>query len=290
MMRKVKARALVPLLGTGLFVAAAILAPVLATERPWISDAEGRAVVGAPIPFSPEAIDLTQRLRAPDRTHWLGTDDLGRDVLARLVHGARVSVFSGLLAAALALALGAFLGTAAALGGGLADRTVLFGIEVVQAFPALVLVAAAAAVLPASFSIAALLIAATSWPDAARVVRAEARRVRTLPFVESARAAGSSRVRLLFAHVLPHALVPALSMAPYILGAAVLTEASLSFLGMGTPPPTPSWGRALADATGRLEEAPWCAVPPGVAILLLVLSARRLGNFLDRPTSTIYEQ
>jgi outer membrane protein assembly factor BamB len=139
-----RARALAPLLGTGLFVAAALLAPVLATERPWISDGEGRAVVRAPIPFSPVAIDLAQRLRPPDRTHWLGTDDLGRDVLARLVHGARVSVFSGLLAAALALAAGAFLGTAAALGGGVTDRTVLFGIEVVQAFPALVLVAAAA--------------------------------------------------------------------------------------------------------------------------------------------------
>lgn len=275
-------KSLRPLAGTALFLLLALLAPLLATERPWISDSEGRAVVRAPIPHSPQAIDLGNRLLPPGGAHWLGTDDLGRDVLARLVHGARVSVFSGLLAAALALALGALLGTTAAVGGRGADRVVLFGIEVVQAFPALVLVAAGAAVLPPSFLVAALLIAFTAWPDAARVVRAEARRVRTLPFVEAARATGASPARLLFAHVLPHALPPALAMAPYVLGAAVLTEASLSFLGLGTPPPTPSWGRALADGMGRVEEAPWCVAPPALALLLLVLAARRLGDALAR--------
>lgn len=271
-----------PLLGAALFLALALLAPVIASDRPWLSDSSGRAVARAPVPFSPETIDLSRRLLPPGGSHLLGTDELGRDVLARTIHGARVSVFSGLLAAALALGLGSVLGAAAALGGRGADRSVLFGIEVVQAFPALVLVAAAAAVLPASFLVAALLIGATSWPDAARVVRAEARRVRTLPFVEAARASGASSPRVLFGHVLPHAVRPALPLAPYVLGTAVLTEAALSFLGLGTPPPTPSWGRALADAAGRLEDAPWCAVPPALALLLFVLAARRLGDALRR--------
>jgi peptide/nickel transport system permease protein len=268
-------------IGAALFVATALLAPVIATERPWIRSGSGEVILAAPVPFAPDSIDLSGRLRPPDRVHWLGTDDLGRDVLSRLVHGARVSVAAGLIASVLALLIGALLGSAAGMGGGGLDRSVLFGIDVVQALPALVLVAAGAAFLSPSFLTAALLIAATGWTDSARIVRAESRRIRSLPFVEAARAAGSTRGRILVRHVLPHALPPALATAPYVLGAAVLTEASLSFLGLGTPPPTPSWGRALADARGTITEAWWCVLPPAVALLLLILSARRLGDALS---------
>ncbi|HKC25678.1 MAG TPA: ABC transporter permease [Thermoanaerobaculia bacterium] len=252
-----------------LFPVLALLAPLLAAERSW-----------APIPFAPDELDLAARLTPPSARHWLGTDELGRDVASRLVHGSRVSVSAGVVACALALFLGAALGSAAGLGGRRTDRAVLFSIDVVQALPALVLVAAGAAFLAPSFLTAALLIAATSWTDSARLVRAGTRRMNGAPFVEAARAAGASRLRVVFRHVLPHALPPALATAPYVLGAAVLTEAALSFLGLGTPPPIPSWGRALADGKAILTDAPWCVVPPAVALLLLVLSARLLGDAL----------
>jgi peptide/nickel transport system permease protein len=262
-----------------LFPALALLAPVLATERPWISSRTG-PVLRAPIPYAPDEIDLGARLARPSLAHWRGTDDLGRDGASRVVHGSRVSVAAGIVASALALFLGAALGSLAGLGGARTDRAVLFGIDVVQALPGLVLVAAGAAFLSPSFLTASLLIAATSWTDSARLVRAETRRMKSSPFVDSARASGASRLRVLFRHVLPHALPPALATAPYVLGAAVLTEAALSFLGLGTPPPTPSWGRALADSKAVLTDAPWCVVPPAVALLLLVLSARLLGDAL----------
>jgi peptide/nickel transport system permease protein len=239
------------------------------------------AALLAPLaPWQPDAIDLSSRLAPPSARHWLGTDDLGRDVAARLLHGSRVSVAAGLVASALALVLGAALGATAGVGGRRTDRAVLFTIDVVQALPALVLVAAGAAFLSPSFLTAALLIAVTSWTDSARLVRAETRRLKSSPFVEAALAAGATRSRVLLRHLLPHALPPALATAPYVLGGAVLTEAGLSFLGLGTPPPTPSWGRALADGKMLLVDAPWCVVPAAVALLLLVLSARLLGDTL----------
>jgi peptide/nickel transport system permease protein len=261
-----------------LFPALALLAPVLARERPWIETRTGETILRAPVPFDPDAADLDRRLQPPGRTHLLGTDELGRDVLARTLHGARVSVAAGLLASALALVLGAGLGAAAGWAGGAADRGVLFLVNVVQALPALVLVVAGASFLPPSFVVVALLIAVTGWTDTARVVRAEARRIRAAPFVDAARAAGASSPRLVLVHVLPHALPHALALLPYALGAAVLTEAALSFLGLGAPPPEASWGRALAEARNLLPGAWWCVLPPAAALFLLVLSARRLGD------------
>jgi len=261
-------------------VLAALLAPLLARSRPWLETARGEAALSAPVPWDPDAVDLDQRLRPPGVRHWLGTDELGRDVLSRLLHGGRVSVGAGALASAVALLAGSLLGAVAGLAGGRTDRGVLFVVEVVQSVPALVLVAALAAFLPPSFFLAALLIGLTAWTDSARIVRAESRRLRSAPFVEAARAAGAPRARLLLRHVLPHALPPALATAPYVLGAAVLTEAGLSFLGLGTPPPAASWGRSLADARDVVTTAPWCVLPPAVALVLLVLSARRLGDAL----------
>ena len=258
----------------------ALLSPVLARSRPWLETSRGEAALSAPVPWDPDAIDLDERLRPPGARHWLGTDELGRDVLSRLLHGARVSVGAGALACVVALLAGSLLGAIAGLAGGWTDRGVLFVVEVVQSVPALVLVAALAAFLPPSFFLAAFLIGLTAWTDSARIVRAEARRLRSAPFVEAARAAGAPRGRLLFRHVLPHALPPALATAPYVLGAAVLTEAGLSFLGLGTPPPAASWGRSLADARDVVTTAPWCVLPPAVALVLLVLSARRLGDAL----------
>ncbi len=261
-----------------LFPLLALLAPVLARERPWVETKAGETIVRAPVPFDPDAADLDRRLRPPSWTHLFGTDELGRDVLARTLHGARVSVAAGVLASVLALLLGAGLGAVAGWAGGGADRAVLFLVNVVQALPALVLVVAGASFLPPSFLVAAVLIALTGWTDTARIVRAEARTIREAPFVDAARAAGATAPRLVLVHVLPHALPPALALLPYVLGAAVLTEAALSFLGLGAPPPEASWGRALAEARNLLPGAWWCVLPPAAALFLLVLSARRLGD------------
>lgn len=262
-----------------LFPALALLAPVLARERP--ADASLLARIATPVPFDPDAPDLGARLAPPDGRHLLGTDDLGRDVLARLLHGARVSVAVGFAAAALAFVAGSLLGAAAGAFGAGADRAVLSVTGVVQAFPALVLVAAGAALAPPSPGTSAALIALTAWPDVARLVRAEALRLARAPHVEAARAAGASGSRVLFVHVLPGAVAPALATAPYVLGGAVLLEASLSFLGLGTPPPSASWGRALADARESLTSAWWCVLPPALALFLLVLSARKAGEALS---------
>ncbi len=258
----------------------ALFAPLLARERP----PDGPAILAraaALVPFDPNATDLGARLQPPGPVHLLGTDDLGRDVLSRLLHGARVSVSVGLAAAALAFLAGTILGGAAGAFGPRADRPILFVTGVVQAFPALVLVAAGAALAPPSAYTAVVLIALTGWPEVARLVRAEALRLSLSPHVEAARAAGASRTRVLFVHVLPGAVAPAVATVPYVLGGAVLLEASLSFLGLGTPPPSASWGRALADARESLTTAWWCVFPPAVALFLFVLSARRLGESLS---------
>ena len=262
-----------------IFPALALLAPLLARALP--ADAPQAIRALTPVPFDPDATDLAARLRPPDGTHLLGTDDLGRDVLARLLHGARVSVLVGLAAAALAFAAGTFLGAAAGTLGPGVDRAVLVVTGVIQAFPALVLVAAGAAMAPPSRWTAALLIALTAWPEAARLVRAEALRLSAAPYVEAARAAGACPARVVLRHVLPGAIAPALASLPYVVGGAVLLEASLSFLGLGVPPPTASWGRALADARESLTSAWWCVFPPAAALFFLVLSARKAGEALS---------
>ena len=199
----------------GLFPLLALLAPLVARERPWVSGRGGETVLSAPVPFDPDAVDLDRRLAPPGRRHLLGTDELGRDVLSRVLHGARLSVTAGLFASALALALGAALGTLAGWAGGRTDRAVLLFLQIVQALPALVLVIAGAAFLKPSFLVAALLIALTSWTDSARLVRAGTQRLRNEAFVDAARASGASNARMLFVHVLPHALPPALATLPY---------------------------------------------------------------------------
>jgi peptide/nickel transport system permease protein len=270
-------------LAFALFPLLALFAPLIAREKPWVTGSGGEVILRAPVPFDPDSVDLDRRLKPPGGAHILGTDELGRDVMARVLHGARLSVAAGLLASALALALGSAVGTLAGWVGGRTDRAALLVVQIVQALPALVLVIAGAAYLKPSFLVAALLIALTAWTDAARLVRAGAQRLRNEAFVDAARASGASNARLLFIHVLPHALPPALATLPYVLGSAVLTEASLSFLGLGAPPPAASWGRALAEARNLIPGAWWCVLPPALALFLLVWTARRLGDaFLGR--------
>jgi peptide/nickel transport system permease protein len=220
---------------------------------------------------------VTAVLAPPSRAHWLGTDDRGRDVASRLVHGARVAVLVGPLAVALYVFVGVLVGLAAALGRR-ADFVVGRIVEVGLLFPTLlVLLAIQGVTSSTSLAEVALAIALTQWPYVARLTRAEALRVATLPHVEAARAVGAVRARILGVHILPLAVTPALTAAAFGIGQAVLFETALTFLGFGVPPPTASWGELLAQAQAS-GLAPWLLVPPTVAVAAVVLACNLVGD------------
>ncbi|HEX9104103.1 MAG TPA: ABC transporter permease [Polyangia bacterium] len=232
------------------------------------------------MPYGPEAQHpggVTAVLAPPSAAHWLGTDDRGRDVAARLVHGARVALLVGPLAVALYVLVGVVVGLFAALGRRV-DFAVGRVVEVGLMFPTLLLLLAIQG-LTSSTSLAevALAIAVTQWPYVARLTRAEALRVASLPHVEAARALGAGRARILGVHILPLAATPALTAAAFGIGHAVLFETALTFLGFGVPPPTASWGELLAQAQAS-GLAPWLLWPPTIAVAAVVLACNLVGD------------
>ncbi|HUP48854.1 MAG TPA: ABC transporter permease [Thermoanaerobaculia bacterium] len=231
-------------------------------------------------PQPPDAIDLGRRLLPPGGDHLLGTDDLGRDVLSRLIHGARVSLAVGLLATALALVVGSTLGAIAGYYGGAADWVVSRLIEVILCFPFLLLVLAIVALFQPSLWTVLVALAITSWTTEARFVRAEFLRLRELEFAQAARASGARDPRIIFRHLLPNALAPLLVSASFGVASAVLTESALSFLGFGVALPTPSWGSILAVAYEYIELAWWLALFPGLAIFVTVAAFNLIGDRL----------
>ena len=233
----------------------------------------------APDPTRPDLFALEQ---PPSPAHLLGTDALGRDVLARLLYGGRVSLAVGVAAAALAGVVGVALGLAAGTLGGLADGLIMRLTDLVYAFPFLPLAVAVAAVAGPGLWHTVLLIGLLSWPGAARLVRAECLSLREADFVRAAVAAGAGSWRIALRHLLPGALPPALVWASLNVGAAVLAEAGLSFLGLGVRPPTASWGNMLAAAQSlrALRSEPWLWVPPGVAVFVAVLAINLCGDAL----------
>jgi len=216
-------------------------------------------------------------LAPPSRAHWLGTDDRGRDVASRLVHGARVAVVVGPLAVALYVLGGMLVGLAAALGRRV-DFVVGRIVDVGLLFPTLlVLLAIQGVTSSTSLLEVALAIALTQWPYVARLTRAEALRVAALPHVEAARAVGAGRARILGVHILPLAATPALTAAAFGIGQAVLFETALTFLGFGVPPPTASWGELLAQAQAS-GLVPWLLLPPTIAVAAVVLACNLVGD------------
>jgi len=242
-------------------IAGALLAPVLALHDP----------LGQ---------DLAASLAPPSGLHPLGADALGRDVLARLLFGARLSLAVGLVATAASVAVGTALGAIAGYGRPAVDELLTRVTDVFLAFPGLLLAIALAAVLGPSARNVAIALALMGWPTYARVVRAEVRAAATLDSVRAAEALGASALRIRLRHLLP-AAAPALAIqAAFGLGGAIVAESSLSFLGLGAPPPTPSWGAMLAEGRSLLVVAPHLAIAPAVAVGVTILAVHLVGDAL----------
>ncbi len=232
-------------------------------------------------PFDPVMINSDRLLLAPNTQNILGTDEFGRDIFTRLVWGARISLMVGLLAVLLGTTTGSLLGLVSGYFGGKLDAVIQRIMDTLMAFPMLVLALAMVAALGSSIQNVIFALAVVIMPNAARVIRSTVLSVREKPFVEAARNLGLSKWRILFRHVLPNCLAPYIILATAGLGSAILSEASLSFLGLGTPPPEPSWGAMLSGKTQRfMTEAPWLAIFPGMAITFVVFGFNFLGDAL----------
>ena len=226
----------------------------------------------------PGAIDIAARLQAPGADYLLGTDDLGRDVLTRILYGARISLLVGFVAVGIATLIGILLGALAGYYGGWVDSIIMRFVDVMLCFPSFFLILAVIAFLEPSIWNIMIIIGLTGWMGVARLVRAEFLSLRERDFVQAARALGASDGRVIFRHILPNALSPVLVSATLGVAGAILTESALSFLGIGVQPPTPSWGNMLIAGKQTLGTAWWLSAFPGLAILLTVLGYNLLGE------------
>jgi peptide/nickel transport system permease protein len=232
-------------------------------------------------PFDPTAqAPLTERWTAPSFPHLLGTDHLARDVLSRTIYGARVSLSVGLVAVGISTTLGVLVGATAGYLGGWVDGVLMRVVDVVVAFPRLVLLIAVVALFQPSLVLVMIVVGLTEWPTTARLVRGEVLGLREAEFVHAARALGYSGPRVLFRHVIPNAMGPAIVAATLGVGHVIVLEAGLSFLGLGVRPPTPSWGSMVADGLRSLESAWWVSTFPGLAIVIAVVAFNAVGDGL----------
>ena len=226
---------------------------------------------------SPTHMDVAARLAAPRGVHWFGTDDLGRDVFARVVHGARLSLLVGGAVVALSFGVGVACGLVAGYYRGL-DNVIMRLMDGLMAFPAIVLAIALMASLGPSIANVSVAIAVVYSPRMARIVRGSVLVIRETTYVEAARALGVGDVALLLRHVLPNCLSPVIVQGSFVFAAAVLTEAALSFLGVGVPPDVPSWGNVLAEGRLYIQQAPWLVLYPGGAIMVTVFALNLFGD------------
>ena len=244
------------------------LAVLAAVIGPWL------------VPYDPSAQELALRLEGPSRLHWLGLDELGRDILARVMSGARISLFVGLVVVSVSASIGAAMGALAGYYGGIIDEAISRVIDILLAFPGLLLAIALVAVLGPSLTNVVIALSLIGWVGYARVARAQVLQAREFEYVVAARAIGAAAPRILIRHVLPAAL-PALTVQATLgMGGAILSEAALSFLGLGVQPPTPSWGAMLNYGRVHVLDAPHLTVFPGLAIAIVVLGLNLLGDSL----------
>jgi peptide/nickel transport system permease protein len=225
----------------------------------------------------PGKMDVAGRLQPPGAAHWFGTDDLGRDVFARVVSGARLSIYVGVCVVAFALVLGLVAGLAAGYFRKL-DNVIMRIMDGLMAFPAIILAIALMASLGPSVANVIVAIGVVYTPRVARVVRGSVLVVRENQYVEAAQALGISDIAIILRHVLPNCLSPVIVQGSFVFAAAVLTEAALSFLGVGVPPYVPSWGNSLSEGRLYLQQAPWLVLYPGAAIMVTILGLNLLGD------------
>lgn len=240
----------------------------LAIFAPWLA------------PFDPDAIDVKAILLAPSKTHWMGTDGLGRDVLSRMLYGGRISLLVGFVAVGISTAIGVVLGTLAGYYRGWVDTTIMRLVDVMLSIPSFFLILAVIAFLSPSIWNIMIVIGLTSWMGVTRLVRAECLSLSDRDFIQAARALGANDLRLMFGHLLPNSLTPVIVSAVLGVASAVLMESGLSFLGLGVQAPQASWGNILTDGKEYIQFAWWLSLFPGLAILLTVLGYNLLGEGL----------
>ncbi len=241
---------------------------VLALFAPWIA------------PQDPLATSWSAIRKAPSAAHWLGTDEIGRDVLSRVIWGSQASLLAGLSSVSISLLLGVPIGLAAGFLGGFVDGLISRITDAFLACPFLILAIALAAFLGPSLTNAMIAIGVSATPIFVRLTRAQVINVKVEDYIEAARAVGNPPWRIALRHILPNILAPLIVQATLAIAAAVIAEASLSFLGLGQQPPAPSWGSMLNTAKNYVDNAPWMAIWPGMSIFLLVLSFNLLGDGL----------
>ena len=240
--------------------------------------------IGAPVfqIYAPEKISLSQSNKPPSSDHFLGTDRVGRDIWSRMINGGQVSLSIGIFSSALSLVLGVVVGALSGFYGGWIDAVLQRITDMFMTFPSIVLMMTAAVFIGPGVTNTILIIGAVSWMGVARLIRAEFLSARERVYVEAARCIGVPNSKIMFMHILPNALTPALAQVAFAVGLSILTEAGLSFLGLGVPLPTSSWGNMLETAREIevLRAAPWMWVPPAVMILLTVLCVNFIGDGL----------
>jgi len=242
-------------------VAVAIIAPVIA-------------------PFDPISQDRAAFLAAPNAQHVMGTDDLGRDVFSRLVYGSRISLLVGISTVVISIVLGTLIGMISGYFGGIVDMIIQRIMDAIMSIPALILALFIAALLGPAIQNVIIALVIIEIPRFARIVRGEMLRIRESNYVEASRSIGAGSFRIILKHGLPNMMAPIIVMASLAFGQTIIAEASLSFLGIGTPPPNPSWGLMLSDASRYMESAPWLVLFPGLALSILVLAFNLLGDAL----------
>ncbi len=231
-------------------------------------------------PYDPNAQDYLALTEAPSAQHWLGTDDLGRDIFSRILYGSRISLQVGIISVGIALSLGVTLGLLAGFTGGRVDNVIMRVVDAVQAFPSLILALAITAALGPGAGNAMIAIGFVSMTTIARLTRGQTLSEREREYVAAARVIGVSPVAIMRRHIWPNVTAPIIVQATLGIATAIVTEASLSFLGVGVVPPTPSWGGMLRIGSQYLETAPWMAIAPGIAIFLTVLAFNFVGDGL----------
>jgi peptide/nickel transport system permease protein len=233
-------------------------------------------------PYDPNEQDYQALRDAPSLEHVFGTDDIGRDVLSRIIYGSRVSLEVGLIAVSIALGVGVCLGLVAGYAGGFTDDVIMRVVDAVQAFPNLILALAITAALGPSIANAMIAIGFVGAPGIARLTRGQTLSVREREFVAAARVCGASPLEIMRLHIWPNVTAPIVVQATLLMGTAIVTEAALSFLGVGVQPPTPSWGAMLRTGSQYLEVAPWIGITSGAAIFVTVLAFNFVGDGLRR--------